>query len=209
MDARYKAEVVKYFREKGTTGFEPITYLGAEQRFVGPLRNSSVNNLEEQYLLGTDSYIEIYIDSDGNTVTERSFHKNDGDHANATNYYKIVSYVYKEGIVAEDTDYHFEKDTFYSPYVPNDVKYGDGSLEFPDNNTLYMINNAIFKVDSVDISKIKIEPPYVTTVQRDRLYFVAPALTTLLLTKDVKVKEVEENGVKKKIIYEVVTNHLL
>ena len=68
------AEVVRFFRRKSSTGYDSPTYLGAEQRFVGALRNSGVNNLEEQYILGTDTYTEKYTDSDGNSVVEVSYH---------------------------------------------------------------------------------------------------------------------------------------
>ena len=75
------AEVVRFFRRKSSTGYDSPTYLGAEQRFVGALRNSGVNNLEEQYILGTDTYTEKYTDSDGNSVVEVSYHINDSAHS--------------------------------------------------------------------------------------------------------------------------------
>ena len=54
-NSKYKAEVVRYLRKKTNGGYtEAPTYLGSEQKFVGALRNSNDNNLEEQFLLGTD-----------------------------------------------------------------------------------------------------------------------------------------------------------
>jgi hypothetical protein len=48
------------------------TYLGAEQRFVGPLLNSNNNNLEEQLIIGADS---ITTEWDGvNPDTGKSTH---------------------------------------------------------------------------------------------------------------------------------------
>ena len=93
MATGHEAEVIRYLRRKSSSGFESPTYLGAEQRFVGALRNSSVNNLEEQYILGTDTYIETYVDAQGNKIVETSYHINDAIHS-LTDYYKIISTTY-------------------------------------------------------------------------------------------------------------------
>lgn len=210
VDEKYVAEVVKYFRRKGTTSFDPITYLGAEQRFVGPLRNSSVNNLEEQYLFGVDSYTETITDADGNTIIEKSFHTNDVKHADAVNYYKIITSIYKEGTVDESTKYYFEDDKFYIPYAPDDIRYGDElSLTYPNKNALYMINNDIFKIDSEDNDKIRILPPYIITIQKDELHYISSTSDVLILTKEIKTSEIERDGQIKKITYETIKNHLL
>ena len=76
MATGHEAEVIRYLKRKSSSGFESPTYLGAEQRFVSALRNSSVNNLEEQYILGTDTYIETYVDAQGNKIVETSYHIN-------------------------------------------------------------------------------------------------------------------------------------
>ena len=90
-------EVMRYFRRKSENGFdEPITYISAEQRFVTPLKNSGDNNLEEQFILGTDTYTETYVDSNGNLKIETSYHVNSDDHNNLTDYYKVVSTIYKD-----------------------------------------------------------------------------------------------------------------
>ena len=101
MATGHEAEVIRYLKRKSSSGFESPTYLGAEQRFVGALRNSNVNNLEEQYILGTDTYSETYVDEHGNKIVETSYHINDTIHS-LTDYYKIISTTYTNGIVNED-----------------------------------------------------------------------------------------------------------
>lgn len=90
-------EVMRYLRRKSENGFdEPITYIGAEQRFVTPLKNSGDNSLEEQLILGTDTYTETYVDSNGNLKIETSYHVNSDEHNNLSDYYKVVSTIYKD-----------------------------------------------------------------------------------------------------------------
>ena len=111
MATGHEAEVIRYLRRKSSSGFESPTYLGAEQRFVGALRNSSVNNLEEQYTLGTDTYIETYVDAQGNKIVETSYHINDAIHS-LTDYYKIISTTYTNGITNEDFFFYIPQSLF-------------------------------------------------------------------------------------------------
>ena len=116
MATGYEAEVIRYLRRKSSSGFESPTYLGAEQRFVSALRNSSVNNLEEQYILGTDTYSETYVDEYGNKIVETSYHINDAMHS-VTDYYKIISTTYSNGIINED--FFFDNDNYnMQKYLP-------------------------------------------------------------------------------------------
>jgi len=116
-------EVVRYVRRKIDDDFtEPLTYLGSEQRFVSSLINSSVNNLEEQYILGTDTYKETYIDNNGNLKIEMSYHINSDEHENLTDYYKVVTTIYKD----------YMKKSFYF-----------------DNKQIYLANKAE-EVDPID-----------------------------------------------------------
>ena len=91
------AQVLKYLRRKAASGFDPIiSYLGAEQRFVTPIRNSKLNNLEEQVIFGTDVYTLTWEDSDGNQIVEKSFCNTITDPSVTTDYYKIVTTIYKD-----------------------------------------------------------------------------------------------------------------
>ena len=205
--AGYETDVVRYFRRKGSTGFdEPVTYLGAEQRFVNALRNSNDNNLEEQYLLGTDTYTEVYEDIDGNIIIEKSFHANSNDPAFVyTDYYKVITTVYKDNI--EDRDFYFDSNKVIMPDDVNKVIFGNGSVDYPDLNTLYGVDGDIFEFVN---SKMNIYSDEFVTVRKDELVFITNNGATIkpVLTKTIKRKAVRGNGGK--VVYqEDIQNHLI
>ena len=55
----YTSNVVSEAMLKTSTGFSDPIPFAVQQRFVGALRSSSLNNLEEQYVLGTDEITTI------------------------------------------------------------------------------------------------------------------------------------------------------
>ena len=200
MATGHEAEVIRYLRRKSSSGFESPTYLGAEQRFVSALRNSSVNNLEEQYILGTDTYSETYIDEQGNKIVETSYHINDTMHS-VTDYYKIISTTYTNGIINED--FFFDNDSLK---LPNDsVLFGDGSTSYPNENELYGESNKIFAIDN---SEMKIYPSSYTTIKKEELHYISNnGATDLLVLTKIIGKRYEDDG-KREIIRESITNHI-
>ena len=200
MATGHEAEVIRYLRRKSSSGFESPTYLGAEQRFVGALRNSSVNNLEEQYILGTDTYSETYVDEQGNKIVETSYHINDAMHS-VTDYYKIISITYNTGIINED--FFFDNNNLK---LPNDsVSFGDGSTSHPNENELYGESNKIFAIDN---SEMKIYPSSYTTIKKEELHYISNnGATDLLVLTKTTGKRYEDDG-KREIIIESITNHI-
>ena len=120
--------VIKQIRQKSDSGFSSSINLGAEQRFVGALRQSHNDNLEEQSILGVDCITTETWDGDIHTIV-KEFH----DGTQSKNFYKLVT-------VIKDSDF----DTVYIE---------DGALVIDDNNeakstfitikteSLYYINN--------------------------------------------------------------------
>ena len=200
MATGHEAEVIRYLRRKSSSGFESPTYLGAEQRFVGALRNSNVNNLEEQYILGTDTYSETYVDEQGNKIVETSYHINDTMHS-VTDYYKIISTTYANGII--NGDFFFDNDSLK---LPNDsVLFGDGSTSYPNENELYGESNKIFAIDN---SEMKIYPSSYTTIKKEELHYISNnGATDLLVLTKTTGKKYEDDG-KREIIRESITNHI-
>ena len=200
MATGHEAEVIRYLRRKSSSGFESPTYLGAEQRFVSALRNSSVNNLEEQYILGTDTYSETYVDEQGNKIVETSYHINDTMHS-VTDYYKIISTTYANGII--NGDFFFDNDSLK---LPNDsVLFGDGSTSYPNENELYGESNKIFAIDN---SEMKIYPSSYTTIKKEELHYISNnGATDLLVLTKTTGKRYEDDG-KREIIRESITNHI-
>lgn len=200
MATGHEAEVIRYLRRKSSSGFESPTYLGAEQRFVSALRNSSVNNLEEQYILGTDTYSETYVDEQGNKIVETSYHINDTMHS-VTDYYKIISTTYTNGIINED--FFFDNDSLK---LSNDsVLFGDGSTSYPNENELYGESNKIFAIDN---NEMKIYPSSYTTIKKEELHYISNnGATDLLVLTKTTGKRYEDDG-KREIIRESITNHI-
>lgn len=202
MATGHEAEVIRYLRRKSSSGFESPTYLGAEQRFVGALRNSNVNNLEEQYILGTDTYSETYVDAQGNKIVETSYHINDGIHS-LTDYYKIISTTYTNGIINED--FFFDNDSLKLPDDSHIVLFGDGSTSYPDKNKLYGESNKTFAIDN---NEMKIYPSSYTTIKKEELHYISNnGATDLLVLTKITGKKYEDDG-KREIIKESITNHI-
>ena len=202
MATGHEAEVIRYLKRKSSNSFESPTYLGAEQRFVGALRNSSVNNLEEQYILGTDTYIETYVDAQGNKIVETSYHINDAIHS-LTDYYKIISTTYTNGIINED--FFFDNDSLKLPNDSQVVLFGDGSTSHPNENELYGESNKIFAIDN---SEMKIYPSSYTTIKKEELHYISNnGATDLLVLTKIIGKRYEDDG-KREIIRESITNHI-
>ena len=200
MATGHEAEVIRYLRRKSSSGFESPTYLGAEQRFVSALRNSNVNNLEEQYILGTDTYSETYVDEHGNKIVETSYHINDAIHS-LTDYYKIISTTYTNEIINED--FFFDNNSLK---LPNDsVLFGDGLTSHPNENELYGESNKIFAIDN---SEMKIYPSSYTTIKKEELHYISNnGATDLLVLTKTTGKRYGDDG-KREIIIESITNHI-
>ena len=202
MATGHEAEVIRYLRRKSSSGFESPTYLGAEQRFVGALRNSSVNNLEEQYILGTDTYSETYVDEQGNKIIETSYHINDTMHS-VTDYYKIISITYSNGTI--NGDFFFDNNSLKLPNDSQVVLFGDGSTLYPNENELYGESNKTFAIDN---NEMKIYSSSDTTIKKEELHYISNngATDLLVLTKIID-KKYEDDG-KREIIKESITNHI-
>lgn len=199
-----KTEVIRYLRRKNSDGFtEPITYLGAEQRFVNALRNSSLNNLEEQYILGTDTYTESYLDDEGNEVVEKSYHINDGVHS-ITDYYKLVTTTYKEG--RKNEDFFFEAEQVKLPDAYDEVLFGNGVDPYTDKEQIYCINTTTFTEDS---NSLKIYPSSYTLIKTEDLYYVTQngESSVHVLRKSVGRKYIDDG--KREVIRESIANYLV
>lgn len=210
MANNYNAEVVRYFRRKTENGYdEPVTYLGAEQRFVNALRNSGVNNLEEQFIIGTDTYTTTYVDNNGNTIIEKSFCKTGSDPSATSNYYKLVTTKFANAQANEDYYFDNSSKTLKMPNNTSQVIFGDGSSSYPNINTLYGINSSVFILDDVD-DTLRIFPPSFAISQTDELYFVKNGSADLpVLTKNTGEKYITESGIEKRVIKETIINNLV
>ena len=200
--------VIHYIRQKAINGFdEPITYLGTEPRFISPIINSTANNFEEQYILGADTYVEVYTDNNNNTVIEKSFHKNSNE-ANTiyTDYYKVKTTVYDEGA---QRDFYFSGNQFIVADEVDAMVFGDGSLSYPNLNTLYAIDDGgMFSFDGETFNINATLNDLI--IRQDELFFVSSngTVETPILTKRIYKKYINENNNAKVIFKEIIENHL-
>lgn len=193
----YNAEVLRYLRQKNSSGFDAISWLGAEQRFVTPIRNSKLNNLEEQLIFGTDTYTITYEDSDGNQIVEKSFCQTNTDPSTTTDYYKLITKIYKDpgqlsDVVFDGTTFKIEVDGIYY--------FGDGTTLHPNNNTLYIDDDSVATFKN---SSIVVTPTTTSPIKEDKLYFVNTSGDTLILTKKTGIRTTLDG---KKIIHEQIIN---
>ena len=196
----YTAEVLRYIRRKGASGFEPVTWLGSEQRFVGALRNSGINNLEEQYVLGTDTYTVTYKDENNNDIIEKSYCVTPSNTTEGvTDYYKVITTIYENPDPKED--YKFEGESLVFSNEMNDVVFGDGSSDYPSLKTLYLLNDDTFKFIN---STLDIVPSTFTTIRKDELYYIQTDGTPLLVLTKLTGERLPRDG--KKIIREQIIN---
>lgn len=195
MAGAHTGEVIKYFRRKDSTDFEPISWLGSEQRFVSGLRNGNINNLEEQFVLGTDSYTEMYDDERGNHIIEKNFcitsidEMGNPDLDERTEYYKVVTTIYSNSMTS--VDYYFDADSVILTDRNNDVLFGDGD-EYPDIDSLYLLDNETF--EWFDIEDLKIHPTGYYTSRKDELYFIKQGEPDLLVLTKTTTKKIDRNG---------------
>lgn len=201
------AEVVRYFRRKNASGYDDPTYLGAEQRFVNALRNSNVNNLEEQFVAGTDTYTEEYLDNYGNQIIVKNFCAVSASPSDTTDYYKLVTTKYKSGGMT-NSEYYYDGETFVMPNDTSQVTFGDGSAAHPSLTTVYGENREVFYITADGV--VQITPLSFAITQEDSLYFVRSGQPDLpVLTKMTGIKYISDSGIEKKITKESIINHLI
>lgn len=166
MPNNYNAEVIRYLKQKQGDMKVPLVWLGFEPCFIEAIKNSSLNNLEEQLVFGTDSCTKNYLDEDENDITEIHYCQTDNIDE-VPNHYKIKITVYKNPMVDND-DFELKND-----YLKMNEKLGvtfGGSSQYPDQDGLYLLNDKIFKIDNNGDLESYPDANFIT--QKDELIYV-------------------------------------
>ena len=186
--------IVKFFFTKGDNGFSTPSYLGAEQYFVSPLRGSSNNNLEEQYLMGVDCITTSWTTEEGVDRVTKEFYNIQKENPN--NYYILEIYNYNTNTNIEE--YIGMVDGIKSFIVDEN----NGTVE---NNELTLDNINLYSIDSDD--NIIINPNNVI-VQKAELYFVGLDNERTLVSTRLNLRTTFEDGTNKVVEKSFIVNHL-
>lgn len=167
--------VITHLKQKGNNSWQPY-YFGSAPNYIKALKNCSLNNLEEELLLGVDSYLETYEDNEGNTIIEKYFC---ADTSNKINCYKIESIIYKD-LVSHDK-YYFEHNEL--------IMKEPGKESFVDD-ALVCTGADVFEFDSMDTHMLNIKTDIsVYTVRKDTLFYIDnEGRTTRIAEKETKKK---------------------
>lgn len=163
--ADINADVIASLKQKQAgEGYSDPVYIATDQRFIKPIRGCSdqIKNLEEQSLIGTDTYTIEDEDGEGNKIIEKLFTK--ANPMGTDKYYKLRTIKYKNpSRSAGEVDFHFD-DTTHELVLPKsgtDIQFKDTSLQCNSNN--------IFGFSGTTLG---IYPNYNVTTQKDTLFFV-------------------------------------
>lgn len=148
--------VITYLKQKIGNTWEPY-YFGSAPNYIKALKNCSLNNLEEELLLGIDSYLETYEDNDGNTIIEKYFCRNVPVKKNC---YKIESIIYKDAVSHDK--YYFEN---------GELIMKEPLKEEFDNDTLVCKSTSVFSFDQQGNLNIYTDDS-VATVRKDTLFYI-------------------------------------
>lgn len=196
------ANVIKSLQTKDNSGFSSPSYLGTEQYFVSPLRGSSINNLEEQFVIGVDCITSSWIDEQGVKRTNKEFYN--ADVKNPKNYYVLEIYEYLAGSTTKT----------YIDYMPKggDPEQGEIlTLKIPNEKghigeepNQFYFDSDVFKFNE-DKSEVLINSDDLLS-SLEQLYFINNVNNKILVSEKRVFDYVDDEG--KKITKEIITNHL-
>ena len=201
MPNSYNTEVIKYLKQKQGDMKVPLVWLGFEPYFIEAISNSSLNNLEEQLVFGTDSCTLNYLDEEENDITEIHYCQTD-DVNEVPNHYKIKITVYKNPMV--DSDDFELKDDYLEMDEKLGVVFGEAGTEYPDINGLYLLDEKFFNIDNNgDLGSY---PDVNFIVQRNELIYIDSDFNEIpIAVKDSLVEYTKDN---KKITSTYIKNKL-
>lgn len=196
-------KVIQFLKEKVNGDLtSPIVWLGFEQYFIEAIRNSSLNNLEEQLIFGTDCYTREYLDENENKIIEKHYCQTDNVDE-IPDHYKIVTTIYKNPETKGDEFIFDENKLVIGEKVG--VAFGQEGSDYPNENAIYLLNDNLFKINDENNS-IESYPNVSFITQKDELIYVRPDLTELLVA--IKYSLIKYNKDNSKITYIYIENKL-
>ena len=192
MSAGSEAQIISMLRQKSDNGnFSPL-YLGPEQRYIGALRKSNNNNIEEQLLLGVDRIITSWNEDN---VKREHIEFRDNEDPNETGYYILDSYIYGETSEAGNiSDAIIEG---------NALIFNADAVQLNDNILEDLRNDGFMTIDD-DESSLLLSSTFI--LRRDMLRFKQSNGNILAVSGKITMKKYGNDG--KDITKEIITNFL-
>lgn len=192
MSAGSEAQIISILRQKSDNGdFNPL-YLGPEQRYIGALRKSNNNNIEEQLLLGVDRIITSWNEDN---VKREHIEFRDNEDPNETGYYILDSYIYGETSEAGNiSDAIIEG---------NALIFNADAVQLNDNILEDLRNDGFMTIDD-DESSLLLSSTFI--LRRDMLRFKQSNGNILAVSGKITMKKYGNDG--KDITKEIITNFL-
>lgn len=117
--------------------FHPI---GGEARYIAPIRGSSVNNIEEQFLIGVDCITTVEKDTINDETVTKTIKEFRKDIVDPTNFYKMIIIDYDLDLVPRQ----------YTDELPDGGAAGAGNV-----GTFIIDNSVVNGEETVDPVKIQ------------------------------------------------------
>lgn len=195
MSAGSEVQIISMLKQKSDSGdFNPL-YLGPEQRYVGALRKSNNNNIEEQLLLGVDRIITSW--NEGDTIREHIEFR-DNEDPDETGYYILDRWIYGEASEIEEED--IDNDAFIKD---NTLMFNTGTVQQNDDK-LEDLKNDGFMVINNDENSLLLSSTFI--LLKDVLKFKQSNGDILNVSQKITTKKYGNDG--KDITKEIITNFL-
>lgn len=195
MSAGNEAQIISMLKQKSDNGdFNPL-YLGPEQRYIGALRKSNNNNIEEQLLLGVDRIITSW--NEGDTIREHIEFR-DNEDPDETGYYILDRWIYGETSEIEEED--IDNDAFIKD---NTLMFNTGTVQQNDDK-LEDLKNDGFMVINNDENSLLLSSTFI--LLKDVLKFKQSNGDILNVSQKITTKKYDNDG--KSITKEIITNFL-
>lgn len=192
MSAGSEAQIISMLRQKSDNGnFSPL-YLGPEQRYIGALRKSNNNNIEEQLLLGVDRIITSWNEDN---VKREHIEFRDNEDPNETGYYILDSYIYGETSEAENIS---------DAIIEGNALIFNADAVQLNNNILEDLRNDGFMTIDDDENSLLLSSTFI--LRRDMLRFKQSNGNILAVSGKITMKKYGNDG--KDITKEIITNFL-
>ena len=178
--------IITQISRKNTTGFDTPFSIGSAAKHIASVRGTEVNNIEENFLLGSNTIITEEDLGNGVLHTIKEFRKE----TTLTDYYYIDAYKYDN---YSSYKRYFQGDTLY---LPDDDTYYDGT-----GSTLIGSDLNIYSLEDDIFGMVNTEAPITPAIVVATLKYVGSNGTEISVAeKTTYAKETQQGRITQKSI---------